>query len=266
MMAQNTRSKLNAHITSSVGSVHEMSAVPSGGTLSTVLTLIEDYSFSKITKGTGPNALMPSGTPKPQLAKERQPSLLSKLIGVRSVSDLGTLTTSITAATNEAIVYKSAALMPELYGKTFTYEEFMRARNALTGTALHFALIFGSIAVALPPIRWLIRKFIFAPGQGPDRAAGEKERIEMRGLATIVYPDGVAPEGKPSKATAKFAMRGSMYYVTGVFLAQAAMTLLKDEQCPALGMGGGYVTPAALGMGYVERLREAGMVIEAGFL
>lgn len=47
--------------------------------------------------------------------------------------------------------------------------------------------------------------------------------------------------------------------VTGVFLAEAAITLLEDDV--DLG-GGGVFTPACLGQGFVDRVDAAGFKIE----
>lgn len=49
-----------------------------------------------------------------------------------------------------------------------------------------------------------------------------------------------------------------MYRLTGVFAAEAAITLLRDETL-ASKIGGGFLTPATLGGSYVERLQKAGV-------
>jgi short subunit dehydrogenase-like uncharacterized protein len=46
--------------------------------------------------------------------------------------------------------------------------------------------------------------------------------------------------------------------VTGVFLAEGALTLLEDD----LDLGGGSFTPACLGQSYLERLNGAGFKVE----
>lgn len=52
-----------------------------------------------------------------------------------------------------------------------------------------------------------------------------------------------------------------MIVVTGIFLADAALTLLKDD-VPANKLGGGFLTPACLGQAYIDRLAEHGFKIE----
>jgi len=53
--------------------------------------------------------------------------------------------------------------------------------------------------------------------------------------------------------------------VTGVLLAEAALSLLKDESM-AKEIGGGVLTPAMLGQAYVDRLGESGFKIETRLL
>lgn len=52
-----------------------------------------------------------------------------------------------------------------------------------------------------------------------------------------------------------------MYYLTGMLLAEAAITIARD-QTPAHKMGGGVLTPATLGEPYFERVRKGGLYTE----
>lgn len=54
---------------------------------------------------------------------------------------------------------------------------------------------------------------------------------------------------------------GSAYHMTGIFLAQAAISLLRDDSL-AKKMGGGVLTPATLGAAYIDRLQKAGIKFE----
>jgi short subunit dehydrogenase-like uncharacterized protein len=47
------------------------------------------------------------------------------------------------------------------------------------------------------------------------------------------------------------------FTVSGLFLAQAALTILEDD----LGLDGGVYTPACLGQGFVDRADAAGFNI-----
>ena len=52
-----------------------------------------------------------------------------------------------------------------------------------------------------------------------------------------------------------------MYSVTGACLATGAIVLAREDETVGR-LGGGILTPASLGQGYVDRMREAGLVIE----
>lgn len=91
-----------------------------------------------------------------------------------------------------------------------------------------------------------------------------KEFFEWRGIG---IPDRIA-ENKPEpqkRAFVKIRWDGGAYYFTGVLLAHAAMSLLKDET-EAKKFGGGLLTPATLGEPFVERLVAAGLRFETSMV
>ena len=186
-------------------------------------------------------------------------SLLNTLFGVRSIPDLGTLTTSIAATTNRAIVQRSWGLLDggNFYGQRFQYNEYLRVRNSFVGTALHYAFAFGALALAIPPFRWLVKRFVYAPGEGRSKDLTKNEVMEFQAI-------GIADQGVPSpaRAFAKFKWEGGMYHLTGVLLAEAAILILRDETL-AKRLGGGLLTPAMLGQSFIDRLKDAGIIFEA---
>ncbi|RYP85283.1 hypothetical protein DL769_001014 [Monosporascus sp. CRB-8-3] len=99
-------------------------------------------------------------------------------------------------------------------------------------------------------------QFIFKPGEGPSREEGANNYFELRGVAT---PDAESSARKQALCRAWYS--GSMYYLTGILLAQAACTLLQDD-APLEGAGGGVYTPACLGQGYIDRVHEHGFKFE----
>ncbi|KAA6413668.1 MAG: Saccharopine dehydrogenase Homospermidine synthase [Lasallia pustulata] len=247
------REELSVATKEVITSFHELSSTPSGGTLLTALGILDHYSWKEVAKATMPWAMSPVPRPK----SVRSTPFMSKLLGVRSVPDLGTLTTSITAGPNAAIVYRSWGLFDggDFYGHNFEYHEYMRARNAFTGVALHFAIAIGMVALAIPPVRWLLKKLVTVPGQGASREAADKETLELRSVAAA---DQDGPN--PKRALAKLRWEGGMYYLTGVFLAEAAIVILRDDRTKRL--GGGLLTPAMLGQPFIDRLRKAGLKLE----
>ena len=53
--------------------------------------------------------------------------------------------------------------------------------------------------------------------------------------------------------------------MTGVFAAEAAITLLRDETLAGK-IGGGFLTPATLGGAYLDRLQKAGVKLEVSVM
>ncbi|KXJ94679.1 saccharopine dehydrogenase [Microdochium bolleyi] len=266
VLAQTLKKELSADTGDVVVSFHTLKAQASGGTLATALNLFQSYGLKEIDASHKPYALSPikNSTPTPRA------SIWSMLTGLREVPLLGTLCTSVTSGTNAAIVFRSwglakseAPLRKQFYGPNFTYREFMRPKSKLQGVLMHYGLIFGGIMLAfVPPFRELVRRFIYQPGQGPEREAAHKDYIELRGVATPDFSasGGPPPAGKPQQlAHVRGQYSGSMYLLTAMLLAQAALTILEDD----VPMSGGVYTPASLGQGFVDRVHEHGFKVEA---
>ncbi|RYO79010.1 hypothetical protein DL766_004559 [Monosporascus sp. MC13-8B] len=98
-------------------------------------------------------------------------------------------------------------------------------------------------------------QFIFKPGEEPSREEGANNYFEVWGVAT---PDVESSVRKQALCRAWYS--GSMYYLTGILLAQAACTLLQGG-APLEGAGGGVYTPACLGQKYI-RVHEHGFKFE----
>lgn len=64
-----------------------------------------------------------------------------------------------------------------------------------------------------------------------------------------------------SERTNEIADMPATFLVTGVFLAEAAATLLEDDAAGRL--PGGVLTPSCLGQSYLDRLDRAGLHVEA---
>ena len=237
-----------------IASLHNLKGTPSGGTLATVLSIMDHYSLKQIKNSSGSWATSPVPGPKARSSR----SWVSRLLGVRSVPGLGTLTTSISAGPNIAIVQRSWGLLDggKLYGSRFQYQEYMRVRNSVVGIAMHFALAFAGLALVFPPVRWLAKKFLYAPGEGADKEATRHDCLEYHAIATADQE-----ELNPRRAIAKLRWDGDMYHFTGVCLAEAAMVLLSDEKLRRR-LDGGLLTPATLGQPFIDRMKNAGLVFE----
>lgn len=183
----------------------------SGGTLATVLSYFDMFSLKEIAAAHMPFALSPAPNPK---ANAHGRPFHEKLLGIRTVSELGILTTFIAAESDKAIVERTWGLFSEIpakktefYGPNFTFSERMRARNWLTGILMHWGLALASVLfVTLPPLRKLARRFVYQAGQGPEAEQAKKDVIEYRAVGT---PDGGQGAGKVALCRASF--NGSMY-------------------------------------------------------
>ena len=248
------RTELSIGTKEVIASVHDIKGTPSGGTLATILSLMNHYSLKQIGKSSGSWVTSPIPGPKTQSTE----SWVSKFFGARFVPGLGTLTTSISAAPNIAVVQRSWGLLDggKLYGSRFQYHEYMRVRNSIVGIFLHFTLTFAGLALIFPPIRWLAKQKFYALGEAADKQATRHEFLEYRAIATADQK-GL----NPRRAFAKLRWNGSLYHFTGVCLAEAAMVLLNDDKL-VRGLDGGLLTPATLGKPFIDRLKNAGLVFE----
>jgi hypothetical protein len=161
---------------------------------------MEHFTFKEISASMAPYALSPVPGPKATSTL----AWTTKLFGVRSVRDLGILTTSLAGSSDTAIVHRSWGQLG--YGPNFKYYEYMKARNHLTAVALHFTLIFAGICLAIAPLRKLAKGYVYQPGDGPTKEEYKNDRFEYRGVAS---PDVQTPN--PPRAFCKLSFDGSLY-------------------------------------------------------
>ena len=256
-LTQLIRRELSVGTKEVVGCMHEIKGTPSGGSVATALGLLDRYSLKEVAKSAGTWA----SSPVPRTGPEDGSSLISKLFGVRKVPGLGTLTSSISAGPNIATVQRSWGLLEggKLYGPNFTYHEYLSVRNTTIAVVVHFVFAFMSLAAAIPPIRWLAKKLLYAPG-GPSKHKASKESFEFRAIATA---DQSRPHSR--RAFARFRWDGSIYYFTGICLAEAAMVILNDDDLVQR-LDGGILTPATLGQAFIDRMIRAGIKFEVEML
>ena len=242
-----------------VGTTHQMKSAPSGGTFATILSITDTYSKVEMAEANNGKWNF-SPIPHPKLSSPSSSFSLTKisrtLFGVRTVPELGTLATSVGGSTNRAIVQRTWGLLDDgkYYGPNFTYQEYTTVRNGFIGVVVHFALIFGFVALAVPPVKWILKKIVTSPGQGQSKEVTQKDVFDFRGVATADLA------GEPKKAVGSFRHSGGIYKLTGILLVEAAILLAKDEKL-VRELGGGYLTPALLGQAYIDRLVQAGVDI-----
>ena len=252
------RQKLDAPTRQVNHAVTELKGGPSGGTLATVFGVYEQYGLKTIVRSSRPGAMCPIAPPK--IAKTD--SLLSRLLGVRSVPDLGLVKPNPVSGVDTAIVYRSWGLYNngELYGKNFDFRTLTTVQSRILAAVSRVIYGLMPLFLILSPVRWLLKKLVHQPGSGPDIEKESKSgRIEERSVA---IPDS----DDKRKAFGRLRWQGGLYMFTAVLVSEAAATLLNDRQAPAHKLGGGFVTPATLGEGYIDRLREGGILLETEIL
>lgn len=176
-----------------------------------MLSFFDVYPLKEVAEGFKPYALSPVPNPK---AKSQGQSIWTILTGLRTVPNLGMLTTFIGGNTDKAIVERTWGLFSqtptkkdEFYGPNFSFSEHMKVRNWLYGIMIHWALgLSGFLFVALPPLRKLVKRFVYEQGTGPDYEQAKKDEIEYRAVGT---PDAGNEAGKLAFCRAWF--HGSMY-------------------------------------------------------
>lgn len=67
---------------------------------------------------------------------------------------------------------------------------------------------------------------------------------------------GIADNAARHRAAATFQLDGSLYYFTGLAVAEAAIVILRGGDNAAKRSGGGLLTPATLAEEYIERLTK----------
>lgn len=223
----------------------------SGGSFLTVLSTAEKYGVSWLFS---PN---PEILSTPVNSKSlKTPG--SRLLGYRRHPELGQLTTSFVAASNEAIVHRSARLDPDLYGEDFSYHEYLPVAGVFYGIFIHLLTKFGIMILGVPFMRLLLQKLSFDVGSGPD--IGKSRKIESAEFKAV----GSSVDGQ-SSASARFYYKGALSDMCSILAVEAATVLLHESTAETSNGGGGYLTPSSLGAPYVERLKLAGVTIEADY-
>ncbi|CAH0026888.1 unnamed protein product [Clonostachys rhizophaga] len=257
-MAKCLRENLNAQTGRVIMSIHTLRSSASGGTIASVLNVFETFSLKELQAATKPYAC----SPVPREGQGRfQPGIMARIFGSRNIPDLGTVTTSPAGSTDAFIVERTWGLLSatpsrkaEFYGPNFTFEEYLRVRNWIQGVALHFFLTLGPALLLLSSFaRSLLRRVTHQPGQGSDRASATREEVEYRGTAE---PD--AKSGSGQKAFCRVRHFGGPYALSGLLMAQVALTLLEED----VQLDGGIYTSACLGQGLIDRAAKAGFKIE----
>jgi len=192
--------------------------------------------------------------PPDHRSQARQPSLKT----AEYDEDFGVwLAPFVMGAINTRVVHRSNALQQARYGKEFTYDEAMMTGRGMKGRLTAYGITGGLgaffTASALKPTRWLVEKFVPAPGEGPSPEAQENGYFDLRFI-------GKTEDGR-TLITKVTGDRDPGYGSTGKMLGEAGMCLAFDVPAE---QPGGFWTPASLLDGkLMDRLTsKAGLAFE----
>ena len=226
----------------------------SGGTIDSMTTMIDEIKSDSEKRKIlfDPYSLSPDRDAEPEFG--RQPDFGPPTHD----DDVGEwLAPFVMGAINTRIVRRSNALQSFAYGRGFRYRETMATGAGVTGLAKATAVVGGlgamTGALAVPPVRSALGRFIPSAGEGPSdeaRAKGFfKTEIHARTSAGERYVCRIEAQGDPG------------YAATAVMFGEAALCLVLDRD--RLPEGAGVLTPAtAMDGALVERLRAAGQTYE----
>ncbi|PVH84293.1 hypothetical protein DL98DRAFT_485620 [Cadophora sp. DSE1049] len=221
-------------------------SAPSGGSLNTLFTGPNHHTPAQVVAAYKPFAL---SSTQPLTSVSKALPWRHWLFGTRWDKDLGVLTSCFQSALDTALVQRSWGLLNhgKLYGKNFRYSEWGVAGSSVGGALQYLNLRFVVWMMSQAPVRWLMKKFAFQPSEGPDAEATKHDYAHFKAI-------GVADNSTSDRAVAEFKLSGSLYYFTGLAVAEAAMVILRGGENEARISGGGILTPATLGEEFIERL------------
>lgn len=231
--------------------------------METFLSIIEAYPWSHLMRSSNPMALSPVAR------TYKSPFTLP----VFRHPTLGILTPWIQGGPDRAIVLRSWGLTKQYtptkqYGDNFTFTEFKRCKWVLEGLITWVTIAVLSIGVLLPPFRWIARKVVTQPGFGPAQETFDvKKKGALEWMSVGTSADVDAKGEKKVLCNMRFE-KGDAYALTALLIVEAGLAILDlekgegDPECLAKVIGGGVLTPACLGEGYVKRLNEVGVTIK----
>ncbi|KAJ6491609.1 Saccharopine dehydrogenase-domain-containing protein [Mycena vitilis] len=244
-------------------SAYAMKGGMSGGTIGTGIATIEQVPKEQVRVARQEYSTSPSiGTPsppRPLIYRLFLPDTRKTLTGAfyfMSLTDRALVQRSWGLFEAEAAQDKSHLH----YGPKFKYDEFMITGGAVRAVFLTLAMAIGASMMMITPFRWIIKKFLPKPGEGPSESVRKNGFLKVTNLTTAVAAPGTAP------LQAKTVMVGQGdpgYLLTSALISEAALSLalVAREKLPAIGRRGGVLTPAtALGDVLVDRLVKSGRV------
>jgi len=213
--------------------------IPSGGTLATVLLLFLD----KSRKNHSHDPLLHTD----ENGKTEFRTIIQRVNFPTWSSDIQRwIGPSLMAIANANCVRRSNSILG--YSKRLVYYEVDVYASFFAAVNIFLVLMFGVIGLIIPPLRWVIERWVFPKGTGPSKAMMDKGFLKVDSI------------GKSDKGT---IITSTLYYPTdagyrdtGRMIVETALAMVLDRD--KLTIGGGVWTPACLGETLLKRLINTG--------
>eukprot|EP01117_Protostelium_nocturnum_P017542 TRINITY_DN715_c0_g1_i1.p1 TRINITY_DN715_c0_g1~~TRINITY_DN715_c0_g1_i1.p1 ORF type:complete len:416 (-),score=134.92 TRINITY_DN715_c0_g1_i1:82-1329(-) len=249
MMADHIKTKLGGETVSVKTFVTDAKGGVSGGTIASAINMFESGNASS---GGGDTHLL---CPSPKTCHARAPGPSDTILPRWDEDAQHWTAPFVMAEVNTRVVRRSAALLGEGsgYSPKFVYQERFQTANVLIASVVTFALFSFFLLASFPPTRFLLKKVLPAPGQGPSKEQREKGHWQYQYVATAKTKSGEVKKVRGRSGGKKDPGYGD----TAVMLAEAAVYLVRNrDKCAK----GGVLTPAsAFGTGFLKSLNNFGM-------
>ncbi|KAF8624483.1 hypothetical protein AX17_007112 [Amanita inopinata Kibby_2008] len=259
----------------------------SGGTLGTIMTIIEEVDGNQLKYSRRPYSISPVvGTPIKSFQALYNLAIPGEATIVGGHFFMRGANTAIVQRTFgllelQAIEEEKKRPAPakdilttvrkQRYGPLFKYDEFLVTSSAWQAGLLSLAVVIGFISLyAISPIRWLLKKYMPQPGEGPSDEFMKQGYLIGTNLTT-------SASDPPTQVKSVLKLKGDPgYLLTAVMISESALSLLLPPPSadslettttysaiptlPALAQKGGVLTPmTAFGDVLICRLEDTGL-------
>ncbi|KAF7983029.1 hypothetical protein HWV62_24676 [Athelia sp. TMB] len=239
----------------------------SGGTLSTIISSMEEVPKDKLRRAARGYALSPvKGLSYPPIKllyslpiKNIVGSFFGMAPGNKQIVQRSWGLQELEARTLALGSGQGIAEQKKLtYGRQLKYDEFLAMPNRFIAAAFSFVFAVSMATLAfVKPWRWLVKKLVTQPGSGPSDESMKKGWFSYTNISSSV-PTASSP--RRYVETTIHAKGDPGYLATAVMISESALAiLLEHDKLPALGRRGGILTPmTALGDVLIKRLTDTG--------
>lgn len=248
LVQKTVREKYNTGTTDARTVIEKVKGGVSGGTLASLIGLMDAFSLGEIGAAHSPRGII-------AMSKgELKGSAYTPTVAYDDV--LKSWTASWLGDNVDGNVARRSAHLLGSYGAKWDTRGYLNMGALWKAAFFVGATIWGSLCLAIPPIRWLIKRLVTQPGSGPSQEVMDNGMIKLRGF-------GASDTDPSKKVSVTVEGKGDPgYKLTAQIIAAVAITLAFDlEKTQAGKLGGGFMTPATLADRLVHRLEQAELSI-----